>query len=67
MPEDVAVIGFDNDPMGIACEPELTTVEQSIPLMVESSFDLLLGQIKNDTLNFEKKIIEPKIIYRGSI
>ncbi len=67
VPEDVAVIGFDNDPMGVACEPELTTVEQSIPLMVESSFDLLLGQIKNAKLNFEKKVIEPKIIFRGSI
>ncbi len=67
VPEDIAVIGFDNDPMGIACEPELTTVEQSIPLMVENSFDLLLGQIKNEKLSFEKKIIEPKIIFRGSI
>ncbi|SNZ00991.1 LacI family DNA-binding transcriptional regulator [Flagellimonas pacifica] len=67
VPNDVAVIGFDNDPMGIACEPELTTVQQSIPLMVASSFELLLVQINNGSLNFEKKIIEPKIIYRGSV
>ncbi|MGX1928805.1 LacI family DNA-binding transcriptional regulator [Flagellimonas sp. 2504JD4-2] len=66
VPDDVAVIGFDNDPMGIACEPELTTVQQSIPSMVASSFELLLAQIKSDTISFEKKIIEPKIIFRGS-
>ncbi|WP_420321612.1 LacI family DNA-binding transcriptional regulator [Flagellimonas sp.] len=67
VPNDVAVIGFDNDPMGVACEPELTTVQQSIPSMVASSFDLLLTQIKSNKLSFEKKIIEPKIIYRGSV
>lgn len=67
VPDDVAVIGFDNDPMGVACEPELTTVQQSIPSMVSSSFELLLTQIKSNTLSFEKKIIEPKIIYRGSV
>ncbi|MGW9685318.1 LacI family DNA-binding transcriptional regulator [Flagellimonas sp. 2504JD1-5] len=67
VPDDVAVIGFDNDPMGVACEPELTTVQQSIPSMVASSFELLLTQIKTTTLSCEKKIIEPKIIYRGSV
>ncbi|MEM9649645.1 MAG: LacI family DNA-binding transcriptional regulator [Bacteroidota bacterium] len=67
VPRDVAVIGFDNDPMGIACEPELTTVQQSIPSMVSGSFELLLTQITRDTLSFEKKIIEPKIIFRGSV
>ena len=66
VPEDVAVIGFDNDPMGIACEPELTTVQQCIPSMVSSSFDLLLGHMDNKVMDFEKKIIEPKIIFRGS-
>lgn len=67
IPEDVAVIGFDNDPMGIACEPELTTVQQSIPSMVGNSFELLLQQIKQSTILFDKKIIEPKIIYRGTV
>ncbi|WP_420602753.1 LacI family DNA-binding transcriptional regulator [Flagellimonas sp.] len=66
VPEDVAVIGFDNDPMGVACEPELTTVQQSIPSMVAGSFELLLTQIQSNSLSFEKKVIEPKIIYRGS-
>ncbi|MCL6268224.1 LacI family DNA-binding transcriptional regulator [Flagellimonas myxillae] len=67
VPEDVAVIGFDNDPMGVACEPELTTVQQSIPSMVSGSFELLLEQIKKNTLIIEKKVIEPKIIFRGSV
>lgn len=67
VPDDVAVIGFGDDPMGIACEPGLTTVQQSIPSMVSGSFELLFEQIRSSTLSFEKKVIEPKIIYRGSV
>lgn len=67
VPEDIAVIGFDNDPMGVACEPELTTVTQSIPSMVSCSFDLLISQINKNTLSYEKKTIEPSIIFRGSV
>ncbi len=66
VPEDVAVIGFDNDPMGIACEPELTTVKQSIPNMVESTFDLLMNLIEDSTCDFKKKIINAEIVQRGS-
>ncbi|MEM9141703.1 MAG: LacI family DNA-binding transcriptional regulator [Bacteroidota bacterium] len=67
VPHDVAVIGFDNEPMGMACEPELTTVELSVPCMVAGSFELLLTQIKSGAVKVEKRIIEPKIIYRGSV
>nr|WP_299381628.1 LacI family DNA-binding transcriptional regulator [Allomuricauda sp.] len=67
VPEDVAVIGFDNDPMGIACEPELTTVQQSIPSMVSGSFELLVGQIKSGMPANHKRLIQPKIIFRGSV
>ncbi|MEO1012616.1 MAG: LacI family DNA-binding transcriptional regulator [Bacteroidota bacterium] len=67
VPDDVAVIGFDNEPMGMACEPELTTVELSVPCMVAGSFELLLAQIRSSTVKVKKRIIEPKIIYRGSL
>lgn len=66
VPEDIAVIGFDNDPMCMACEPELTTVMQSIPKLTKETFDMLVRQMKGDTLKPEKKIIEPEIILRGS-
>lgn len=66
VPEDVAVIGFDNDPMGIACEPELTTVKQSISNMVDSTFCILMNHIENNAFEFRKKIIDAEIIKRGS-
>jgi LacI family transcriptional regulator len=40
VPEDIAVIGFDNDPMCIACDPELTTVVQSISKLTKETFEM---------------------------
>ena len=66
VPEEIAIIGFDNDPMGIACEPELTTVRQSISNMAMYSFELLSRHIEDGSVSFETKIIMPEIIQRGS-
>jgi LacI family transcriptional regulator len=66
VPDDIAVIGFDNDPMGIACEPELTTISQLIPEMAATAFDLLLSQINNNTHEMEQRILKGEIILRGS-
>ncbi len=66
IPDDVSVIGFDNDPMGIACEPELTTVNQLVPRMASVTFDLLRNHISNDVLEPEQKVLHAEIIMRGS-
>jgi DNA-binding LacI/PurR family transcriptional regulator len=66
VPEDISVIGFDNDPLGIASEPELTTVNQSISKMAATTFDLLLNQIESKIFSFEKKVIKAEIVVRGS-
>jgi len=66
IPEDVSVIGFDNDPMGIACEPELTTVDQLVPKMAAATFDLLFRQINNDIYEEQRKVLKAEIIVRGS-
>jgi DNA-binding LacI/PurR family transcriptional regulator len=66
VPEDVSVIGFDNDPSGIASEPELTTVNQSISKMAATTFELLLKQIGSKTFSFEKRVLKAEIVVRGS-
>ena len=66
IPENVSVIGFDNDPMGIACEPELTTVDQLIPKMAAATFDLILRQINSDVYEEQRKVLKAEIIVRGS-
>lgn len=66
VPEDVAVIGFDNDPMCIACDPELTTVMQSIPELTRETFDMLVRHMTGASTKVEKKTLPAEIISRGS-
>lgn len=66
IPGDVAIVGFDNDPMGIACEPELTTVSQLIPRMASVTFRLLIRHINSDVVEPERKVLKAEIILRGS-
>ena len=66
IPEDIAVIGFDNDPMGIAIEPELTTVEQPVNLMAEKVLHLLFEAISSETKIIKEEILEANILRRKS-
>jgi LacI family transcriptional regulator len=66
IPEDMAVIGFDNDPMGIAIEPELTTVEQPVNLMAKRVLQLLFGAINADAMESEEEVLNPNILMRNS-
>lgn len=47
IPEEVAVVGFDDNPMGLVCEPELTTFSPAIHLLSESLLNLLLREIQS--------------------
>jgi len=67
IPADISVIGFDNDPMGIACEPELTTVNQLVPRMASVTFDLLKNHIGNEAFEPEQKVLNAEIIMRESV
>jgi len=66
VPEDVAVIGFDNDPMGMAIDPELTTVKQPLEQMAEISLRMLLGKINSNEKKLEEKILKASILKRKS-
>jgi DNA-binding LacI/PurR family transcriptional regulator len=66
IPEDVSVVGFDNGPMCIASDPELTVVSQPILKLTVACFDLLMNQIKGTTTHLEKRTIKGEIIIRES-
>lgn len=54
VPEDVAVIGYDDIPLAAYCSPRLTTVRQPIHeggrLMVQKLFDLIEGKPTESTI-----------------
>lgn len=61
IPEDISVIGFDNDPMGLAVDPELTTCNQPIDMLAKSSLKAIIDQIEN------KDQINTKLTFNGNI
>ena len=66
IPEEIAVIGFDNDPMGIAIDPELTTVEQPVSLMAEKALQVLLSAIHSGEEQQTDIMLDTRILRRKS-
>ncbi|HWM04145.1 MAG TPA: LacI family DNA-binding transcriptional regulator [Actinophytocola sp.] len=66
VPDDVAVVGFDDSSAALACEPPLTTVRQPVEDMAAEMARLLLHQIDNPETPVKKVIFEPELIHRQS-
>lgn len=66
VPEEIAVIGFDNDPMGMAIDPELTTVEQPVHMMAERAWQLLLSAVQSGNEQQTEEILSTRILRRKS-
>lgn len=66
VPEDMALIGFDNIEMSESIRPSLSTIEYPIERMSERILDLILEQIKNPTSHGEVVRLYPKLIKRES-
>lgn len=66
VPQDVAVVGFDD--IGAAAQPgyDLTTVRQPIGQMVEAAVRILFEKINERTAEPEHVIIGARLIERGS-
>lgn len=58
IPEDVAIIGFNNRPMCQEIAPALTSVDVQKNALVTESIQLLLKRIKNDSLSNQKNAIK---------
>jgi LacI family transcriptional regulator len=69
VPQDVALVGFDDVPLATAVEPELTTVRQPIERLGSMAADLLLNLLENppDERAPAHRIILPcRLAIRGS-
>ncbi|MEJ2732073.1 MAG: LacI family DNA-binding transcriptional regulator [Anaerolineae bacterium] len=69
VPQDVALVGFDDVPLAAAVEPALTTVRQPIEQMGSMAADLLLNLLENppDEQAPAHRIVLPgKLVIRGS-
>lgn len=50
VPQDVAVVGFDDLPQAAVCQPPLTTVHQPLLEMGRRAIELLVRQLKGEPL-----------------
>jgi LacI family transcriptional regulator len=59
VPQDIALIGFDDIPIASVVEPALTTVRQPIERMGSMAADLLLDLLQNAS---EEEMLPHRII-----
>lgn len=65
VPEDVSIIGFDNQPLSAYVTPPLTTIQQPASAMSAQATRLLLNQIKDEPLDHQT--IRAELIQRESV
>ncbi|MFJ6852504.1 LacI family DNA-binding transcriptional regulator [Streptomyces sp. NPDC091271] len=66
VPEDVAVIGFDDSSAASACRPPLTTVRQPVEDMAAEMAGLLLARLAAPDRPTTSVIFEPVLVLRDS-
>lgn len=66
VPEDVAVVGFDDAAVAQTCDPPLTTVSQPLPVMARLMTALLVAQLKGEAERPEVRICPTELVRRAS-
>lgn len=66
VPDDVAVVGFDDAPMAATVQPSLTSVQQPIEEMGREMTRLLVDGIRNPERPPRRVILDTKLVVRRS-
>lgn len=66
IPQDVSIVGFDNETSAAEMFPPLTTVHQPVSEMGEEAARILLDAITRDTLPTGQKVLDVSLIVRES-
>lgn len=66
VPEDIAVLGFNNEPYSALLKPGLSTILQPAYKMGQEAAKMLLNQFQDQHLSSQTKILRTKLIIRAS-
>ncbi len=67
IPEDIAIVGFDDIPMAVHTSPPLTTVRQPMRLQGQIAAEMLLQRIENEEgLERIERVLNCELIIRNS-
>ncbi|WP_110250838.1 substrate-binding domain-containing protein [Streptohalobacillus salinus] len=67
VPEDISVVGFDNDIYATITEPNLTTVEVDINEMVTQAVKLITRKVQGKNKSYGRTSVKGKIVTRDSV
>ncbi|MGW2964560.1 LacI family DNA-binding transcriptional regulator [Streptomyces sp. NPDC001220] len=66
VPEDVAVVGFDDSSIAVTCRPRLTTIRQPVEEMAAEMARLLDEHIQGRRTDATSVIFDPELVVRDS-
>ncbi|WP_416147294.1 EAL domain-containing protein [Salipaludibacillus sp. HK11] len=66
IPEDIAVIGFDDLPPAATFNPPLTTVRQSFEDLAKTSFDIIFRKLNGEIIKDSVTKIKTELVIRSS-
>ncbi|MEU2619477.1 LacI family DNA-binding transcriptional regulator [Streptomyces sp. NPDC007157] len=66
VPEDVAVVGFDDSSIAVTCRPRLTTIRQPVEEMAAEMARLLDEHIHGGRADATSVIFDPELVVRDS-
>ncbi|MGA4862660.1 LacI family DNA-binding transcriptional regulator [Streptomyces lavendulocolor] len=66
VPEDVAVVGFDDSSVAVTCRPPLTTVRQPVEKMAAAMAELLAARLQGADPEPERLLFRPELVVRAS-
>jgi DNA-binding LacI/PurR family transcriptional regulator len=66
VPEDVAVVGFDDSASAVGCRPPLTTIRQPVEDMGAEMVRLVLARVDDPGRPAESVIFDPTLVVRAS-
>lgn len=67
VPDDLAVIGFDNQPIADLIDPGITTIEQPMKLMGTRAMEIMVDMIKHNRISaYKNEILPLRLVIRQS-
>ena len=67
VPEQLSIVGYNNSSVGIACEPELTSIDNHVVEMCYSTVERLISVIENKETELEHKVVVScELVSRGT-
>ncbi|NCT91433.1 LacI family transcriptional regulator [Cellulomonas sp. APG4] len=66
VPDDVALVGFDDSSWALRCDPPLTTVHQPARVLGERAAQSVLAQLRGAPADLDGSLLETHVVVRGS-